>query len=368
MKTSIAVIFVALTSSSVVLVTGCPAGDDAADSGNEAADTGGDDGGPDDGGPDDGGPDDGGPDDGGPDDGGPDDGGPDDGGPDDGDETGDDGGDPIAGECALGQRVGNFDVLLEDSYSAIDGEIREFLVQTAILTEGASEGDCKLIKSEFPFCDPPCSGGDACTADGCMTFPARATVGTVTVNGLEAEAVMEPAADSRYFKTDLPHPAIAPGADIELVAAGGDNSGFTMQGAGFGALTVTSEMLTIAPETPIDIEWEPEGGRARVRIEINIDQHGTSPSTLFCDVEDNGSYQVPASVVDALIASGTSGFPSGNLYRQTVDSTNTDNGCVEFRIRGRTPVSVGVEGHTPCNGPGECPEGQTCNIPIQTCQ
>ena len=39
-----------------------------------------------------------------------------------------------------------------------------------------------------------------------------------------------------------------------------------------------------------------------------------------------------------------SGFPSANVYRQTIDSTTGPSGCVELRIRARTPVDVEVEG------------------------
>ncbi|MBL4682942.1 MAG: hypothetical protein JKY37_00010 [Nannocystaceae bacterium] len=223
---------ISLISLAGMLAAGCSSDSDPADTGNDDAETGADDGGNGNG---DGDGNDDGADDGnddGADDGNDD--GADDGNDDGADDGNDDGGNPIAGECDLGQRVGRFDVILEETYSAIDGEIREALVQTAVLTEAANEGGCRLIRSEFPFCDPPCGGGDACTEGGCVPFPARMEVGVVTITGLEAEAVMEPAADSRYFKTDLPHPAIVAGASIELHAEGG--GGFTMQGAGFGAL------------------------------------------------------------------------------------------------------------------------------------
>jgi len=283
------------------------------------------------------------------------------------DETGTDTDNPpegLAGACPVGESVGRFDVILEEAYSAIDGEVRETLVQTTIITVAAEEGECRLLKRENPFCDPPCSGGEACTSTAqCAVFPERITVGTVTITGLEVPLAMEPAADQRYFETDLPHPVITAGAEIELTADGLDLSGF-----GFGALSLVTTELVVAAETPLDISWDPENADALIRIEVNIDQHGISPTTLFCDVPDTGSYSVPASLVDALMNSGVSGFPSANIYRQTVDSATISAGCVEFRVRARTPATVEVEGHTACNGPGECPEGQTCNIPIQTCE
>lgn len=270
----------------------------------------------------------------------------------------------IAGECPVGERVGVFDVILEAEYSAINGEVRADLVQTTIITENAAEGECVMRTVANPFCDPPCGGGEVCTnAKTCEIFPERITVGTVNISGMEVPVAMEPAADSRYFETNLPHPAIAAGAALELTA-----DGITMEGLGFGALSGVTPELYVAEGNNVDLTWEPEDGEAWVRIELNIDQHGISPATLFCDVPDTGSYSIPAALVDALMASGVSGFPSANIYRQTVDWTNGPTGCVEFRVRARTPTDVEIEGHTACNGDMDCPDGQTCNIVIQTCQ
>lgn len=277
-------------------------------------------------------------------------------------DTDDPGG--LGGECSLGERVGVFDVILEEQYSAINGEVRAALVQTVILDELAAEGECRVVTSENPFCDPPCGGGQVCTNESqCAMFPERVSVGTVTISGMEVPVAMEPAADLRYFETELPHPVIAPGAQIELQA-----DGLSLMGNGFGALANVSPSIYVAPETDMNVTWDAEDGEAHVRIELNIDQHGNSPATLFCDVPDTGSYDVPAALIDALLTSGVSGFPSANLYRQTVDSTNGPTGCVEFRIRARTSTEVAVEGHTACNTDDDCPRGQTCNILIQTCE
>jgi hypothetical protein len=65
---------------------------------------------------------------------------------------------------------------------------------------------------------------------------------------------------------------------------------------------------------------------------------------------------------------GISGFPSAQFYRETVDSLALEPGCVEFAVRSHRETLLGVEGHTPCNKPDDCPEGQTCDIMIQTCK
>lgn len=288
----------------------------------------------------------------------------------DADGTADDGSgtgpapDPIAGECPLGERVGNFDVILEPAYSAINGEVREALVRATIDSIPAEEGECWLLRRENPFCDPPCSGAEVCNADAaCVPYPARISVGTVTITGLEVPVTIEPAADDRYFLTDLPHPAVAPGATVELTA-----DGIALDGRGFPMLSLTSPDLFISEGMPLEVSWEAGDGEAVVRAEINIDQHGVSPATLMCDMPDTGSYSIPASIIDALIVSGTSGFPSAHFYRQTIDSTQAPPGCVELRIRAHAEATVEVEGHIACNGPADCPPGMVCNLPIQTCE
>lgn len=82
----------------------------------------------------------------------------------DADGTADDGSgtgpapDPIAGECPLGERVGNFDVILEPAYSAINGEVREALVRATIDSIPAEEGECWLLRRENPFAILPARG------------------------------------------------------------------------------------------------------------------------------------------------------------------------------------------------------------------
>ena len=65
---------------------------------------------------------------------------------------------------------------------------------------------------------------------------------------------------------------------------------------------------------------------------------------------------------------GVSGFPSAVMQRRTVDSLTVSDGCVELEVTGPRGIDVDVAGHTPCNKTEDCPPGQTCNVPIQTCE
>jgi hypothetical protein len=106
----------------------------------------------------------------------------------------------------------------------------------------------------------------------------------------------------------------------------------------------------------------------RVLIEMTIDQHGTSPLSLACDFPDTGSATIPASIIDQLINSGVTGFPNGRITRRTADHVDLDVGCVDLIVGSRLSASVAVAGYTPCNGPEDCPDDETCNVPLERCE
>ena len=274
----------------------------------------------------------------------------------------------LDGECSLEDRVGLFRVYHEEGYSAADGEINDGVVPTSVLHETLAEGDCRLMKRENPFCDPPCGPGEVCTHEGtCVPYPERQETGDVTIDGLDVPLTMEPRSDKRYFDTTLPHPAFSPGTTISLTSTGSEVGPLSLSGRGISPIVVSDTSWTIAEATDLSITWEAEEGDASFYLTINIDQHGNSPSTLVCETEDDGELVVPASVIDALLESGTSGFPMGHAYRRTADSQQAGEGCVEFQVFSHIGVDVEVAGHTPCTSDADCPDGQTCDLMLQTC-
>ena len=109
------------------------------------------------------------------------------------------------------------------------------------------------------------------------------------------------------------------------------------------------------------------GVPAVVRVDVNIDQHGNSPVVLQCDFPDTGSAVISAALVDALLTSGVSGYPNGRISRRTVDSAPVGDGCMEFIVASPRGPDVRVIGHTPCKSDTDCPEGETCNVAVETC-
>jgi hypothetical protein len=298
--------------------------------------------------------------------------------PDAGDsgDGGDAGENPIElrGACSDETRWGLFLVEAQPQYSLVDGKVANGVVPAAVPELVGTEGECKLLKRRNPFCDPPCQAGQACDHDGtCITYPMQQNVGTVSISGLEKEIVMEPLPPSNnYFDTQVPHPVFASGAEVHLTTTEGAFGALELFGFGFELLEA-NEAWTVARGSPLSLTWTAPAAPVRTRIDfrLNIDQHGNSPVNLVCSFDDDGAAEIPASLIDALFTAGVSGFPNGALTRETVDSMPIGaggEGCVELRIGSPRRGMVTVSGHTPCNGPNDCPPGQTCNIAINTCE
>lgn len=299
-------------------------------------------------------------------------------GDDDGGGGGQDAGDPedgpisLDGTCAMGTAIGTFVVEAQDEFSLVDGAVADGVVPVSILEEVGREGDCVLWRRNNPFCDPPCLAGDTCDHDGqCIPFPANQDVGTVTVTGLAEPVEMTPLQPgNRYSFTDLPNPAFAPGAEIRLRSSEGTYGRLALDGRGFSPLLPGDDTWLLAPGQALAVHWDAAGAAegTRVGLRITVDQHGNTPVTLSCDVPDTGSAQIAASLVDALLDAGISGFPNGRITRATTDRADVRDGCVELRVGSPRSVDVRVDGHIPCDNADECPEGQTCDLAENTCR
>lgn len=276
----------------------------------------------------------------------------------------------LRGACALADRVGSFQVAMEADYTAFSGSVADGVVPVTILEQVGDDGTCVLLRRNNPFCDPMCTPGQTCDFDGtCVPYPANHDVGVVTVTGLVQPVMVEPLAPTfSYFDTSLMHPAFEPGAAIELSAEGGDYEAFVMHGIGVAMVVPSAKEITLNAARAVPIEWTPSGSDATLRLVMKVDQHGLTPVQLICESDDTGSMVISAEIIAQFVASGVTGFPSADYYLQTADSVDLAPGCVDFVVRSHVQTPLTVEGHTPCNGPGDCPDGQVCNVPIQTCE
>ena len=293
-----------------------------------------------------------------------------------GDEFAAPSGDPatidLDGTCELAERWGSFRVEVNDFYSYVDGSVSNGVVPVTVLRPELEEGDCKLLKRDNPFCDPPCLPGETCDFDGsCITYPDPQDLGTVEVAGLVEEVRMDPVQPGwTYFNTTVPHPAWVPGELIELRTGEGAFAPVTLHAVSVQPLEIPPDELVVYADQPLQVRWTPPEGdvRSHVHIKVDIDQHGLTPVNLFCEFEDDGEAEVPASLMQELIAFGVSGFPNATITRRTTDSAPIGDGCIDFMATSPQTPSVRVDGFTPCNSDNDCPMGQTCNVAIQLCQ
>jgi len=156
-----------------------------------------------------------------------------------------------------------------------------------------------------------------------------------------------------------------------LESTGGVYDPITLHGVGVGFLTAPKAPWTIDEGTPLAVTWDPPTAsvvRSEAYLKINIDQHGTTPTALYCSFADDGDGTVPAALLDTLVGSGVTGFPDGFLTRRTVDSTAVGAGCAELVVSSLFDADVNVVGYTPCSNDEMCPKGQHCNEKLERCE
>jgi hypothetical protein len=270
--------------------------------------------------------------------------------------------------CSAETSVGGFELVLDPEYTSLEGKVFDAIDPRLVEAEIATEGTCRLVTPPSLLCDPGCSPSTEVCAPGnqCVPVPAGRSVGTVTVSGLATPVEMNPnGATANYRATGLTHPGFAPGADVRLSAAGGDYSAFELRGWGIGLLEVTSE-ITVTEGQPTVIQWTPPASPspAHVVVSLDVNNHGSTEASIQCDFEDTGQGEIPASLIDALIAQGTSGFPSVTLTRRTASSASIEPGCVQLDVMSTLDLDVNLTGLTSCDTDAECPEGLTCK-PIE---
>jgi hypothetical protein len=285
------------------------------------------------------------------------------------------GGPPVLrGPCKSGTRIGGFDATLEDDYTTISGKVLNKLVRSTILTEVESDDACTLLKAENPYCSGGCASGEVCSSDSvCVASALSQSVGDVAIAGFAQPVTMKPVVPgNNYFVSgdvEFPHPGFEPGAPAMLTAQGADLPGFTLRGTGVASLALAAGDWQLERGKPFAISWD-EGSvaEARLRVTLRVDQHGNSPVTMTCLTEDDGELEIAAKLIDALLDAGISGFPTGNVYRETIDSVELDAGCVEFGVGAHEQRTLKVAGYVPCMKQADCPEGTTCNVALERCE
>lgn len=273
--------------------------------------------------------------------------------------------------CSAETSVEGFSIEFAVDHTTLQGKVFDAVDPTHVPTELASEGACRLLSPPTLLCDPGCATSTEVCAPGnqCIPVPVGHGVGTVSVSGLVRAVEMTPNAATAVYRPPppaLPHPGFQPGADLRLSATGGDYSPFELRGWGIAVLEAPPEPITVTAGQPAAVRWAPPAGPSptRVHVQLDINNHGSTNTSIECEFEDTGVGEIPASLIDGLIARGTSGFPSIILTRRTASSTSIEPGCVQFLVTSTLELDAALTGLTSCDIDAECPEGQTCK-PIE---
>jgi hypothetical protein len=256
---------------------------------------------------------------------------------------------------------------LKDAYTSVQGTVTDAVRPMDVPQVALSEGACVLLRPKSLFCDPICPGGQTCAEDGlCVPLPSNQDVGVVTIGGLTAAVELEARAPVYFYNHvgALPHPAFEHGQPIDLSST----TGLRMATAGVAPLEIALDALALEADQPASLLWTPasEHQAVGVEIELNIANHGGTPARVVCHSDDNGRFDVPAAMVNALLALGYSGYPSVAVTRAASNTAEVDGGCVEFRAQSTVVLMVEIEGLVSCSEHGDCPDGQRCQADL-TC-
>ena len=241
--------------------------------------------------------------------------------------------------------------------------------------EEQSAAGCKLYTPVSPLCDPSCGSSAACVSDNvCAPYPKSQAVGTVTLHGVgDAPVDMSPIGTSNNYQpkagTALPYPPCAEGAQLSLMVEGGAFESFELQTKCIAPLDFQGP-IKLEQGTPLALTWQPpsQPALARVQVRLNISHHGGSRGEIRCDVDDSGSLELPATMVDRLLELGVAGFPTIILTRVSIGGVVADGpDNVAFIVQQYVERAVEIDGLVSCNDKQLCPEGQTCQADL-TCK
>ncbi len=274
----------------------------------------------------------------------------------------------LTGGCPTSHRVGGFELAHwdgpDEGFATATGQVNDAVIPATIRFEAGEEGACILWQKIVPYCEEACEPDEACSHDGeCVPYPVPQDIGPVTISGLSAPLDLTADDFGNYWDTSLGYPLFEPGSPIELDA--GDL--FSLQGFGVETLVVPEPNWLLVPGEDMTVSWTASGHPAWIELTFNIDQHGLSPLTMVCEVPDTGSATLPAALLDQLVNSGVSGYPSAWMRRRTADAYAIQQGCVDLQVFSHVGVDMGVEGYTPCSRDEDCPEGQHCDMDMQIC-
>ena len=230
----------------------------------------------------------------------------------------------------------------------VNGDVRDapWPMFNAVDTE---VGSCRYLSFAMGYCDPPCVWGQVCTPAGvCESWPTGMAAGTLTVEGLAAEVVVEPEEWSPgyyYGPWDLPEDLFGPGDVIAASLSGSDFSPATLQAVGVSPMDTDLAVngLDLVDGGDLEITWAPgPDPDACVELVINgVNQaHGLPLMDIIeCVGTDTGSMVVPQALVEAFPYGlhedicVSHDCPPSEITRFTRQTVDTASGSVQLLVR-----------------------------------
>jgi hypothetical protein len=274
--------------------------------------------------------------------------------------------------CVAEQAVGQFVIELASDFTRVGGRVSDAVLPSRVPNELAREGSCRLLEAVVTTCTPACPvATEVCSKEArCVPLPRARDLGRVVVYGLQVPLGMAANAVTKSYANPaapaLPHPGFSPGADLRIVTGGGDYAPFELRGWGISALGMSAEDVLVRGGQALPLTWQaPEVvGPARLHVELNVNQHGSTSSWVECDFVDSGAGEVPASLIDGLIARGLSGYPTLTGARRTATRVSIEPGCVDLLVASEVISDIQVDGIVSCDVSADCPLGQSC-LPVE---
>ncbi len=255
--------------------------------------------------------------------------------------------------------------------AAILGRLYDGATPENVIWEIAdTDGSCELLTPRIPFCDPGCTGSEACVEDGvCEPYPTAIDAGLVTVEGVETvagEAGFTMESIAGYYQPPagvaLAWPPFAEGDVVRFSAAGSAASApFSMTAHGIAPLEVTSGTVDLPDGESVTVTWtqSSQPDLADLFVSINISYHAGTKGLLRCEVSDTGSLQLSASLLDGLKALGVSGWPI-IVYSRVSEGTSDPQAPARLFVESSVTDDVTIPGLVSCTGDADCPDGQSC--------
>ncbi len=166
----------------------------------------------------------------------------------------------------------------------------------------AEQGDCIAVENLWSAdCEPDCGSHEYCSPTlGCEPAPVFSHGGDLVFGGLTTELTLSPTADGDYVLDQaIPDDLFTEGTVVSVDAAGAGTPSFA------AAVTAPPPLEPALPCDPIaagqdySISWTPgESENARVRAEIFFGYHAAAGPMIRCEVEDDGAFEVPLSMLD----------------------------------------------------------------------